>query len=364
MTNQNDWDFTFPGSATKKPYVTVIRPYIPEVPNERELKDLKTKDFNVLNISDRFHYGFTPTVNQAVSMATSEWCLLWNSDAVPEFDNAALENTLSELPRCVMCAAPAKIPGVADKRIVTKTETPGTNVVHSHVVITDSGSLWVGLNKTSNEATDMYYTVHGTSYAPLYAVRTAWFHWLGGLSTFYGPGYFEDAHFWRLTRRMGGDTAILPKLTYKHEGRGSHLQVYSKHAMADFTQENLRRYFLQWGHLEADPIAAEPPRGGDFHRAYCVESGTPWEYQTRWLTSASKKPCAVESIDCETHAELRARKRVGAAMDTNWGAQEESQEPLPPSVEGKIRTQFEQLQQSLREPTATGSRSDEKAPQE
>jgi len=225
--------------------VAVLIPWIEEVPFDPAPWVIQGWE-NVWSAKDIDKAGFVPTVNQAMGYIPTEWTLIWNSDAWPQFTQQDLELALKALPPEVAIAAPIAEPSDRAEQI-TGERIPGRRFMYWNV--TDLGPLAVSMGPTATNGIP-YASVHGTAYAPLYAVRTWYFRNVGGLSPLYGPGYFDDAHFWRLARRMGRGTVVLPQLEYRHEGRKSFKEVWSEADLAALQAENLHRYLLSWGAIE------------------------------------------------------------------------------------------------------------------
>ena len=237
--------------------LTVVVPWVQEHPTKLEV--YTSRGFRALLARDTFHTGYITTVNAAAAMVETEWMLLWNSDAVLLFNGPDIERALEALPLDVMVVAPAKIVEGHETRVADDgpAATLGPqDVIHTHVNMIDTGPLWVRM-PIATESIYPSFEVTGSAYSPLFAVRTKWFTELGGLSMRYHPGYYEDADFWRMTRRMGGKTAILPGLGYAHNGQSSFKAVHGEGPLQLHLEENLRRYHLRWGTLEPEAIPSE-----------------------------------------------------------------------------------------------------------
>jgi hypothetical protein len=217
---------------------------------------------NIISAHDTEMNGFLPTVNEAmrriVQLAPAEWVLIWNSDAWPQFTQEELEKALLHVPAFTAVAAPLKIPN-DDAVQVTGKRIEGRLFLHWN--ITDTGPLAVSTVGRPWPVV-AHGLVSGTGYSPLYAVRPGLFHWLGGLNPLYGPGYFDDAHFWRLCRRMGFETCVLLGLTYRHDGEKSFRAAWDEGDLRRLQAENLKRYLLSWGALERRLQEPEDQRDG------------------------------------------------------------------------------------------------------
>lgn len=237
---------------------------IPEVPGDKpdELEDTlikRTQGFSRLFAMDPDMLGFGENINRAMGYVKTPWALIWNDDAYPCFEAWDFAEMLSRLPENIMCAAPAL--RVREGQVLQRHHwdeyrsmggtplDPKQEYVRTHCQITEAGPWWLAqLKPEAGWSKELWFSVIGTGYCPLFAVRTEWFHSLGGFSDIYSPGYYEDAHFWRLTRRFGGETVVIPAFEYEHEGRGTFTRVYTKESFEKHLQENLKRYLLVWGH--------------------------------------------------------------------------------------------------------------------
>jgi len=226
--------------------VTVVLPYIPELAPS---KDVTTDWGNILELEDHLRLGFVKVVNSASTIVHTPWMLLWNSDAKPLFSFEELKLALQQCEPEVKVAGFAQVP---PQSILEKTKGRMKGRVATWFNVTDTGPVAATMT-TEDSLKCGRGLLHGTGYCPLYAVRTDWFRNVGGLSPIYGPGYYDDAHFWRWTRRIGGLTAVFPGLHYEHAQRASFETVYSTETLTALAEENLRRYLLSWGALESTP---------------------------------------------------------------------------------------------------------------
>ena len=231
----------------KGPRVATIVPYLKEYPPSPFLA-MGWPD--TVLACDHARRGFVHTVNAAIKHLDSgcyEWYLIWNSDAQPLFTHPALLAGLSHFPEAACSIlAPCKNPN-EDSVKVAGTHT-GTRVI-THWNITDTGPLALTM---AGEELPPYMEVFGTAYSPLYCIRRHAFYTLGGLPTIYGAGYFDDAHMWRLARRMGYRTHVLPGLMYSHVGQGTFSQTWEPDDLRALQDKNLWVYLRHWGHLEAN----------------------------------------------------------------------------------------------------------------
>lgn len=197
-------------------------------------------------LSQHGNVGFPKAVNYGVLSAPSEWVLIWNTDAKPNFTGRQLMDMLDSLPKRVAFAAPAKV--IAEK--VMPLYDPEDiwlkeqkERVHAYVMMTDNGSMWVGMAAKQEKP---WMNVGWSSYAPLFAVRREVFMKIGGYDLAYSPGYYEDADLWRRARALGHGTAIMPGLTYEHHGQGTFSKVYTEEQLAEIRHRNLERYLKMW----------------------------------------------------------------------------------------------------------------------
>ena len=231
--------------------VTTIIPYIPEIPGQ----PMNGAWGSVMHVRDNNKKGFVRMVNAASGGVQTPWMLLWNSDAKPLFSFEELKLALRQCEPEVKVAGFAQVP---PQHVIEKTHGRVRGKVAVYWNVGDSGPYAVHTDAAFSKEMGRG-GLHGSAYCPLYAVRTDWFRNVGGLSPIYGPGYYDDAHFWRWTRRLGGATVVYPGLHYEHAQRASFEAVYSKETMKGLAEENLRRYLLSWGALEPGPIPESSP---------------------------------------------------------------------------------------------------------
>lgn len=199
-----------------------------------------------LVVHDHYLLGFTGAINFGAANVETEWMLIWNDDAEPHF-GTEFADELVALPEDIVVAAPAK--RIHRDEVVTTTGEFADQVercVHTHCMVTDWGPRWIAFEKPESDVMGPM-VVKGSSYCPLFAVRTEFFNWIGGFDMLYSPGYYEDADFWRTTRSVAKKkTAVLPWLEYSHFGRGTFAEVYTEEALSEHIAENFLRYLRKW----------------------------------------------------------------------------------------------------------------------